>query len=295
MKNNHIPTYQACDNIVHWIQSKQTLNLSAKTISKLFTQKKSAHPHPFKFIFKKLYRHGFHEQHDALYASRLISLFDQMNAQTLSKIDHELVMDAIGYAKERRFSHCAHTIDNIFASIHASDGETTNDALDSLDANTTAATIDSSDNEIMSSTTDQTSETITPAMTEVVTHHPQDESITQGVPIDEFINFFKTRSVSSETYATSIQAIPQEVFYQSVEITTKPVQSWPLLHILANLTTSEARAQKFNAICNHLGSHNVLEVLKQHNVYRNDTGYNLIRDDLKEMIMPEISGLSLTR
>lgn len=294
MKNN-IPTYQACYNIVKWIKSEEQLSLSAKTISKLFTKKKSAHPHPFKFIFKKLYRDGFHEHYDALYASKLTSLFDQLNVQTLLKIDHELVMDAIGYAKERRFLHCAHTIDNIFASIHASDGETTNDTSDSLDADTNAATIDSSDNEIMSNTVDQTSQTITPPITEVVTHYPQDESSTQGVPIDEFINFFKTRSVSSETYATSIQTIPQDVFYQSVEITTKPVQSWPLLHILANLTTSEARAQKFNAICNHLGSHNVLEVLKQHNVYRNDTGYNLIRDDLKEMIMPEISGLSLTR
>ncbi len=295
MKNNNIPTYQACDNIVSWIQSKQALNLSSKTISRLFTQKNSAHPHPFKFILKKLYRNSLFERHDALYASKLISLFELINEKKLLKIDNQLVLDTIALSEKSNFSICAHTIDNIFASIHASDGETTNDALDSFDANTTAATIDSSDNEIMSSTTDQTSETITPAVTEVVTHHPQDESSTQGVPIDEFINFFKTRSVSSETYATSIQTIPQDVFYQSVEITTKPVQSWPLLHILANLTTSEARAQKFNAICNHLGSHNVLEVLKQHNLYRNDTGYNLIRDDLKEMIMPEISGLSLTR
>lgn len=295
MKNNHIPTYQACDNIVSWIQSKQALNLSSKTISRLFTQKNSAHPHPFKFILKKLYRNSLFELHDALYASKLISLFELINEKKLLKIDNQLVLDTIALSEKSNFSICAHTIDNIFASIHASDGETTNDALDSSDIDTTTATIDSLESETMPNTMDQSSQTQAPSDIEIISDDPSDESSSQGIPIDEFINFFKTRSVSLETYATSIQAIPQEVFYQSVEITTKPAQSWPLLHILANLTTSEARAQKFNAICNHLGSHNVLEVLKQHNVYRNDTGYNLIRDDLKEMIMPEISGLSLTR
>ncbi|MDG2348732.1 MAG: hypothetical protein P8L77_04650 [Gammaproteobacteria bacterium] len=295
MNNNNIPTYQACDNIVSWIQSKQALNLSSKTISRLFTQKNSAHPHPFKFILKKLYRNSLFERHDALYASKLISLFELINEKKLLKIDNQLVLDTIALSEKSNFSVCAHTISNIFASIHASDGETTNDVLDSSDTDTTTATIDSTDSKIMPNTMDQSSQTQSPSDIEIISDDPHDELSSQGIPIDGFINFFKTRSVSVEDYSRRIQTIPHEEFYQSVDITTTPVQIWPLLHILANLTTSEARAQKFNAICNHLGSNNVLEVLKQHNAYRNDTGYNLIHNDLKEIIMPEISGLSLNR
>lgn len=290
MIKKNIPTYQTCSNIVMWIKSNQPLQLTASSLHQLFLQKKDTKLHPTRFILKNLYRNALSELNDDAYAAKLYDLFHSLQPSKLNKIDHSLVHDMISYSQAKNFVACAKVIQSIFTAL-------AQQPIVTSDVSSEVSSI--SDHSMYMDTTSEASTDSSSS-----NHHINIETFKEHLMangqcpqqyLSDFINDFKTTNITAETYAKNISLVPHCLFHESITVTTVPEQNWPILHIFANLTTSEARAQKLNAICNHLGSNNVLEVLKQYNVYRDDTGYNLIQDNLKDIVMPEITGLSLTR
>ena len=102
--------------------------------------------------------------------------------------------------------------------------------------------------------------------------------------LKNFINDFKTTKITAETYGKNISLVPHCLFHESITVTSVPEQNWPILHIFANLTNTEARAKKLLAICNYIGFDPVLAVLQQHNPYRNQTGLSLIAPEIQTQV-----------
>lgn len=275
MLKNNIPTYQACANIVTWIKSTQLLHLSDKTLHHLFAKNINTHPHPLLFILKNLYRKSLSELNDESFAQRLGILFNLINPSQLNKMNRSLINKMIIYSLEKNFIECAKVIKDVFMTPEEKTTLTSSSSVSQVSSlSAPSILIDTTTEESTDSSVSNNHITI-----DEFSDQLKAEGICPSIFIKNFLQDFRRTSLSTQAYAEKISTVPHCLFYHSILIKSEKSefkQSWPILHLLANVTNSEVRTQKLLAICDYIGMDNVIGILKQHNEHCNKTGLSLI-------------------
>ncbi|MEE2770241.1 MAG: hypothetical protein VX835_04085 [Pseudomonadota bacterium] len=271
MLKNNIPIYQACANVVSLIKSNQSFRLSNQTLHHLFVHNKDTHPHPMLFILKRLYRNNLSELNDEFYAKQLRSWFNSMKPSQLKNVKRSLVHKLITYSLEKKFIACASVIEDVFLIPEKR-----------ISPDSFSQTSSLTDTSVFAETTSEESTEISSSINPTIDEFSDQlkiNGICPNVFLNNFLKDFRRTNLSTDAYKKKIRILPHCLFYHSMSIEDRETnfkQTWPILHLLARVTNSEARTQKLLAICDYLGVNNVIQILQQYNEYCDTTGLKLI-------------------
>lgn len=103
---------------------------------------------------------------------------------------------------------------------------------------------------------------------------------------------FKKEHVPREAFQKLISYLPVTVYQNSVVVDTKTsLETWPILHLLANLANTHLRVEKLVDICHYVGSAHAISLLQLYNIHTDEYGINLIdpkvRTHFRDLILPE--------